>query len=185
MGDVIATERLVLRDWTRADRAAYADMAQDREVMRFFANRLSRRQAYAKINTFQAAIDSDGYGFWAAADRKTNALLGVIGLSPVSPDVRCLVRGAPAIEIGWSLARAAWGLGLAPEAARACLDYAWRVLGAPEVVAFTAAPNVPSQRVMEKIGMVRDPDADFDHPSAPQDHPMRPHVLYRIANPFC
>jgi RimJ/RimL family protein N-acetyltransferase len=57
------------------------------------------------------------------------------------------------------------------------------VLGLPEIVAFTFRGNIPSRRVMEKIGMARDPAADFEHPRLPPGHPLRPHVLYRIANP--
>jgi RimJ/RimL family protein N-acetyltransferase len=87
------------------------------------------------------------------------------------------------VEIGWVLRPEFWGRGLAPEGAAAWLSYAWDVLELPEVVAFTAAVNAPSQRVMQKLGMVRDWAADFLHPKVPEGNPLRPHVLYRIANP--
>lgn len=89
---------------------------------------------------------------------------------------------AAIMEIGWVLAARCWGQGLAPEGARAWLEYAWHI-GLPEVVAFTAARNQPSRRAMEKIGMCRDPAADFAHPRLAEGHPLRPHVLDRIANP--
>jgi RimJ/RimL family protein N-acetyltransferase len=48
-----------------------------------------------------------------------------------------------------------------------------------EIVSFTTAGNLRSRRVMETLGMKRDPADDFDHPGLPEGHPLRPHVLYR------
>jgi RimJ/RimL family protein N-acetyltransferase len=86
----------------------------------------------------------------------------------------------PCVEIGWRLAKAYWGRGLAPEGARVVLDYAFDRLGLEEVVSFTAATNTPSRWVMEKLGMSRDPAEDFDHPRIAPGHPLCRHVLYRI-----
>jgi len=72
-----------------------------------------------------------------------------------------------------------WGLGLAPEAARASLAFGFEELGLDEIVAMTATPNLRSMRVMEKIGMTRDPADDFDMPRLPEGHRLRRHVLYR------
>ena len=90
----------------------------------------------------------------------------------------------PAVEIGWRLASAHWGRGLATEGARAVLDYAFTTLKLSEVVAIAAAANTPSRRVMEKIGMARQPHLDFEHPKIPANHPLRPHVLYSLRNPI-
>jgi RimJ/RimL family protein N-acetyltransferase len=87
---------------------------------------------------------------------------------------------APAIEIGWRLRPEAWGKGYASEAARAVLANGFGPLGLDEIVAYTAALNIRSQRVMERIGMVRDAASDFDHPALPEDSTLRPHELYRI-----
>jgi RimJ/RimL family protein N-acetyltransferase len=62
------------------------------------------------------------------------------------------------------------------------LDHAWG-LGLGEIIAITYVGNLPSRRVMEKIGMHRDPADDFLHPDVPEGHPLRPHVLYRIGRP--
>ena len=86
----------------------------------------------------------------------------------------------PAVEIGWRLAAAYWGRGLATEGARAVVHYALETLRLPGLVSFTVPANLRSRRVMENIGMVRDATADFDHPRIPQGHPLRPHVLYRL-----
>ena len=51
--------------------------------------------------------------------------------------------------------------------------------GIEEVLSFTATSNVRSAAVTERIGMVRDPDGDFEHPRVPEGSPLRRHVLYR------
>ena len=89
----------------------------------------------------------------------------------------------PCLEIGWRLARAWWGHGLATEAARALLAHAFGPLGRSEVVSFTTVANLASRRVMRRLGMSHDPSEDFDHPRLPLGHPLRRHVLYRLARP--
>ena len=63
------------------------------------------------------------------------------------------------------------------------LAFAFERPGLEEVVSFTVPGNLRSRRVMERIGMVRDPSGDFDHPAIPEGHPLRRHVLYRVARP--
>ena len=87
---------------------------------------------------------------------------------------------APCIEVAWRLAPQHWGQGYATEAALASLSFAFGVLHLEEVLAWTTPANRPSRRVMEKLGMTRDPSEDFDHPGLPEGHPLRRHVLYRI-----
>ncbi|MGH7714406.1 MAG: GNAT family N-acetyltransferase, partial [Vulcanimicrobiaceae bacterium] len=86
----------------------------------------------------------------------------------------------PAYEIGWRFLPEAWGNGYATESAAAALDYAFNTLGWHEVVAMTAVINQRSRRVMERLGMHRDPGEDFEHPRIPPGNRLRPHVLYRI-----
>jgi RimJ/RimL family protein N-acetyltransferase len=87
------------------------------------------------------------------------------------------------MEIGWRLAFDAWGRGYATEAARACLAYGFSECGFRGIVSFATRSNRRSMAVMERIGMARDVDGDFEHPSLPAGHPLRPHVLYRIGAP--
>jgi RimJ/RimL family protein N-acetyltransferase len=84
------------------------------------------------------------------------------------------------VEVGWRIRSEHWGQGYAPEAATECLRYAFEEIALDEVISFTAVTNVKSRRVMEKIGLVRDADGDFDHPGVPEGSPLRAHVLYRI-----
>lgn len=175
----LETERLILRPWQASDRAPYARFNADPQVRRFYPSTLTPAQSDALVDGMVAGLERDGYGFLAVERKSDGAFVGDVGVARLDFHV----PGDPRNEIGWLLGREFWGFGYAPEAARACLDHAFTVLGLPEVVAFTYRGNLPSQRVMEKIGMTRDPTADFDHPKAPEGSPVRPHVLYRIVNP--
>ena len=86
----------------------------------------------------------------------------------------------PCVEVAWRLAHEHWGLGYATEAARAALDFGFQRLRLDEIVSFTVPANQRSRAVMERIGMNRTPDDDFDHPALPEGHPLRRHVLYRV-----
>ena len=86
----------------------------------------------------------------------------------------------PCVEITWRLAREAWGRGYASEGAREALRHAFQVLKLAEIVSFTVPAKQPSLRVMERLGMRREPAEDFDHPRVPEGHPLRRHVLYRL-----
>ena len=87
------------------------------------------------------------------------------------------------MEIGWRLAREAWGHGYASEAARALLKEGFERLNLPEIVAYTAESNLRSRAVMERVGMRRDVSRDFDHPALAKDHPLRRHVVYAATRP--
>lgn len=175
----IETERLKLRDWCDADRAVFATMNADRDVMRYFPATQSAVESNASVDRCMARIKHDGFGFFAAELKATGEFIGFIGIQKAPDYLPC----APAIEIGWRLSPKVWGQGLAPEGAKACLTYAFDVLHTDEVISITTHTNTPSRRVMEKIGMIRDEAGDFDHPMVPEGSPIRAHVLYRIG-PF-
>lgn len=174
---MIRTERLLLREWRESDRDAWAAMNADPEVMEYFPSTLDREAADAAFDRLGGRLAEQGWGLWAV--EHDGAFLGFTGLNPVGFDASF----APALEVGWRLARAAWGRGFATEAARAGVAYAFDVLGVDELVSLTAVGNVRSRAVMERLGMTRDPADDFDHPSVPEGSPLRRHVLYRLPRP--
>ena len=88
----------------------------------------------------------------------------------------------PCTEIGWRFLPQFWGQGYATEAARLALLFAFATLHLEEVVSFTARVNRRSVKVMQRLGMVRDPEGDFDHPELPAGHVLQRHVLYRLKN---
>ncbi len=178
----LETERLVLRPWEERDREPLIAIQTDPEVRRFFPSVPTPEQAG---EDFDAALDKarlNGFHYGSARLRTDDSFVGLLGIGVVPDLTREAIPSHPRVEIGWVFARLFWGQDLAPEGARAWLNYAWSI-ELPEIVAFTAAINRPSQRVMEKIGMVRDPADDFMHPRIEEGHPLRPHVLYRIVNP--
>lgn len=169
----LSTDRLRLRRWTAADRAPFAALNADPEVMEYFMRPLNRSESDQFVDRIEAQFERTGFGLWAVDD--PDGFIGFVGLSVVPSELPC----APAVEIGWRLARHAWGRGYATEAAMAVVDHA-RLLRLGSLVSFTSAVNVRSLRVMERIGMTHDPEDDFDSPFVPEGHVLRPHLLYRI-----
>ena len=172
----ITTNRLILRPWQDADRAPFAAMSTDPEVMRYLRAMPTRAESDAWIDRQIGYGAADGFCLGAVALKSTGAFIGSIGLMRVPYEAHF----TPAVEIGWRLARAYWGQGYAPEAASAALHYGFTTLNLSQIVADAVVANANSQRVMTKLGMSRDMDGDYDHPMVPADHPMRRHVLYRL-----
>ncbi|RYE08468.1 MAG: N-acetyltransferase, partial [Hyphomicrobiales bacterium] len=167
----LETERLLLRPWEDRDRAPLAAILGDPQVRRFYPRVLTREQSDAAMDRAIAATTAGSLSFFAAEHKATGRLVGWLGIAPIPDDLRVAMRGNPEIEIGWLLAQEFWGQGLAPEAAAAWLHHGFTVLNLPEIVAFTFRGNQPSRRVMEKLGMSRDPAGDFDHPLIAAGHP--------------
>lgn len=176
---MITTERLILRQWRRSDLEPWAAMNADPEVMRYFPATLSGEEAKAMIARAQAHIEEHGFGAWAMERRDDGAFLGFTGLMRLKDDNPL----APGVETGWRMARHAWGHGYASEAATASLKHGFEQLGLASIVAFTATTNLPSQAVMQRIGMARRADLDFDHPSLPKGHALERHVVWEATRP--
>jgi RimJ/RimL family protein N-acetyltransferase len=172
----LTTKRLLLRGWRTGDREPFAAMNADPEVMRYFPGPLSRDESDALVDRIEAGFAERGFGLWAV--EADGEFIGFTGLNPV-PDALPI---APAMEIGWRLARAHWGNGLAPEAARGVLAHAFGPLGLTDLVSFTTVTNTPSRRVMEKLGMTRNPAEDFANPGISAWAPDT-HVVYRLRAP--
>jgi ribosomal-protein-alanine N-acetyltransferase len=173
------TDRMVLRDWSGDDLAPFAAMNADQKVMEFYPATISREESDTLAMRLQQNMDAIGFGLYAAEVKSTGSFVGYVGIS----EVGFTADFAPALEIGWRLAAESWGQGYATEAAKACLAHAFSELEFPDLVSFTTRGNKKSIAVMERIGMSRNPDDDFEHPNLPAGHPLRPHVLYRIGNP--
>ena len=174
---ILATQRLLLAPWTDRDLAPFAALNADPEVMRYFPKALTTEESNALVDRLRGMWTDHGYGFAAVRRREDDAFIGMVGVQKV---LNPAYPFAPAVEVGWRLAKAFWRQGYASEAARAALAHGFDGLGLAEIVAFTAVPNLPSQAVMTCLGMTRDPADDFLHPLLPEEHPLRPHVLYRL-----
>jgi RimJ/RimL family protein N-acetyltransferase len=174
---MLRTERLLLRRWRPADREPFAAMNADPEVMRHFPAPLTRAESDAGVDRIEAEFEERGFGLWALEVAASGEFIGFTGLSVP----RFEAHFTPAVEIGWRLARPAWGHGYASEAARRALASAFDDHGLTEVVSFTSQSNVRSQAVMRRIGLTHDPADDFGHPRLAPGHPLHRHVLWRIS----
>jgi RimJ/RimL family protein N-acetyltransferase len=175
----LTTDRLVLRQWRPEDVEPFVAMNADPAVMTYFAATLPRLESELFLARIQQAWDRDGFGLWAVERREDGAWLGMTGLAAPSFEAPF----TPCVEVGWRYPVGAWGHGYATEAARAAVAFGFQTLGLEEILSWTTVANQRSRAVMERIGMTHDPADDFDHPRLPVGHPIRPHVLYRLARP--
>jgi RimJ/RimL family protein N-acetyltransferase len=165
----LETARLCLRPFTVADYDAIHEVYADPEVMRYVghgAHRTPTETARA-LRGYADALAARGYGFVAVVERSSGAVVGDAGLHPLAG------RG-PDIELGYTLARAAWGRGYATEAAGALRDHAFATLGVPRVMAQVEPANLASRHVLEKLGMTV---------FAERVTYGRPHLVYAVERP--
>jgi RimJ/RimL family protein N-acetyltransferase len=176
---VITTERLILRRWREADFEPFHAMCRDPRVMATLGPLMTREETAEQLRRGEARLAATGHCFWALERRADSAMIGWCGAIVGSPDLPI----AGEIELGWRLAADAWGQGYAREAAQATLDWVWANLDVDSVCAITSVGNHRSWGLMERLGMVRAPEDDFDHPHVPADSALRPHITYRMARP--
>ncbi len=174
---MIRTTRVLLRQWRDDDLAPFAALNADPVVREFFGGPQDRAASDATAGRVRDHIDRYGFGFWAAEIPGEAAFIGFVGLKHAPANLPF----APAVEIGWRLARPFWGQGYATEAARAALEHGFAVLRLPEIVSFAVTGNRRSRAVMERIGMRF--AGHFAHPDLPPGDPLREHALYRLAAP--
>jgi RimJ/RimL family protein N-acetyltransferase len=173
---VIRTGRLILRRWTDADRAPFAAMNADPVVMQHMQGLMSAEASDAFADRIERHWDEFGWGLWAVEVPGVTPFAGYVGLWPADYVADGMV------EVGWRLASAHWGHGYATEAAGEALRFGFEEVGRDEIVSFTVPQNIRSRRVMERIGLVRHPAGDFEHPRVdPIAYPhLVAHVMYRL-----
>ncbi len=177
---MIETERLTLRPWRDGDIGPFAALCSDPDVMAHLGGPQPRAEVEAAIARQGAAQAAQGHCFWAIERRDDAVLLGFCGLR-VGGHVGTPVTDE--LEIGWRLARHAWGQGFAREAALASVAWAWTHTDRPRVAAWTVPTNTASWGLMRRIGMTHAPSLDFDHPGFPDGHALRRHIVYAIDRP--
>ncbi len=173
---MIETARLAMRSWRDEDVAPFQAICSDPEVMATLGPPLDMDATAALIARIRTIDAEHGHTFWALERREDARLIGWCGI----------IRGSAGpvdgkAEIGWRLARDCWGAGYATEAARGAMDWAFAHLPDDAVWAITWRGNIRSRAVMERLGMRRHADLDFDHPKLAEGDPLRPHVAYSIA----
>lgn len=142
---ILTTERLTLRMLAESDFEEYSAIHLDPEVTRFTARvQFDLLDTWRHLAMILGHWQLKGFGMWGVFERDSGKLTGRVGFfQPVT---------WPDFELGWTIGKAFWGKGYAPEAAKACLDYAFDVMKKKRVISLIDPQNVASIRVAEKIG---------------------------------
>lgn len=172
-----ATARLRLRPWLPSDRLPFQQMNADQRVMAYFPAILNAAESDALAERICQHQDKHGFGLWAIELRSSATFIGFTGLAIP----QWTMPFTPCVEIAWRLAHAYWGQGYATEAANAALAFGFAQLQLAEILSLTAAVNLRSQALMQRLGMQHCPQDDFLHPALADTHTLAPHVLYRLS----
>jgi len=163
----LRTARLELRPFSDADIPAAHRIYSDPEVMRYVGHGpvRSENETRGMLAAYAAHQATHGFSFWAVVDRATGTLIGDTGLFLSQSD-------GPEVEVGYTLARGAWGQGYATEAAHACIDAAFGPLDRDAVIALVVPENARSLRVVARLGMT---------PDGRRHAYGREHLVFRLA----
>jgi len=170
----LVVDELVLSRWSTADLDELAEMHVEEATMATLGGPLtSRADSDAYAERAEACFERNGWGLFCVHDAD-GALLGAVGLAEIPPAIGLDFDA----EVGWRLRQRAWGRGVATRSAAAVLAWASSSGGPRSVCSFTAVSNLRSRAVMERLGLHRRADLDFEHPRLAEGHPLRPHVVY-------
>jgi RimJ/RimL family protein N-acetyltransferase len=175
----LETKRLIIRNWRESDRDLFHEVNSDARVMEFFATRRNRAESDAMMDRLMASMATAGFGFSAIERKSDGQCLGFCGISQLlMPGV--FPEGT--VEIGWRIAHRFWGQGFVTEGARTLVNAAFNRLHLQELVAIAVPENHRSTAVMDRLHMVRDRTADFNHPGVPDTHPhLQRHGTWRLS----
>jgi RimJ/RimL family protein N-acetyltransferase len=171
---MIETGRLILRNWREEDIEPFIRHTNTPAVMRWLGGVKSEEEHHIAFRDRIMVWQESGFTFWAVERKADGALLGFCGLK-IADAEDSPIEGM--LEVGWRLREDAWGKGYAKEAAIASLDFAFGTLGAERVVAITFQGNTPSWGLMERLGMTRRPELDYDDERFPT---LNPTIVYEI-----
>jgi ribosomal-protein-alanine N-acetyltransferase len=163
----IETERLLVRPFVpQTDSESMIAVYCDPQVMQYIpGGALAAESVRATLEEYAQAHEERGFSSWALIERASGRLIGDAGFGIFTP--------TGDIELGYTLARDAWGHGYATEAAKACLAAGLEHLGVPRIIAVVDVDNETSQRVAERIGMTRIETIEAHG---------RPHVLFHAGS---
>lgn len=175
----IETERLILREWRDNDVAPLLEICRDPRVMEFLGPLQTEEDIRTAIARQREHQERLGHCYWVIERKSDSEMLGFCGIQS-GPEGTPLA-GQP--DIGWRLAYSHWGNGYAREAATASLDWGFEILPDDDIWAITTPGNIRSWGLMERLGMRRHPDLDFEHPNVLDGSPLKSHITYSISRP--
>ena len=170
---IMKTSRIILRPWKEEDIKEFRALNADGNVMRFFPSTLTEEESDQLASTFQDKMRQNGFGMWVLELPDLSSFAGVVGLNIPSFNTSL-------VEVGWRLHSDFWGRGFATEAAAVVIDAGFSIFSLDSICAFTSELNIPSERVMQRLGMKHCPEKDFNHPFLSADHPLAHHVFYNM-----
>jgi RimJ/RimL family protein N-acetyltransferase len=174
---MIETQRLRVRNWREEDLDPFVRYTNTPAVMRWLGGVQDPEALKARWRErVMAWQETRGFTFWAVERKADGALLGFCGVKLIDAPGSGAIEGVH--EIGWRLREDAWGQGYAQEAASACLDFAFARLGAPRVVAITVPGNSASMGLMQRLGMRRREDLDYEDPRFGPE--LNPTIVYEM-----
>ena len=166
---VIETDRLILRRLGQDDYEALCEIMQDDETMTAYEGPFSDEEVHEWLDRRISQYEKWGFSLWAVILKESGKLIGQCGLTMQK------WKDSEVLEIGYLFNRKYWHRGYASEAARACKEYAFGVLGADEVCSIIRDSNAPSIGVALRNGM------------DPKDHIVKhyrgvdmPHTRYAV-----
>lgn len=152
------SKRLGFRNWMPADVAKMAKINADPAVMEFFPGIQTKTETQEFIYRMQKHFAEKGFCYYAVDELECNSFIGFIGLCVQNFEADF----TPCVDIGWRLKRHVWNRGLATEGAKRCIAYAFEILHLTKIYSFTPQINIKSERIMQKVSMVK--VGIFDHP---------------------
>lgn len=147
MKTILETPRLLLREMTTSDLPAICRVLQDEKTMYAYEHAFSDEEAQAWLNNQLRRYREDGFGLWAVVLKESGEIIGQCGITLQD------VNGEWVPEVGYLFERAYWHQGFATEAAIACKEYAFSVLGLNTVYSIIRDNNIASQNVAKRNGM--------------------------------
>jgi len=174
MNYLFTSKRLQFRNWKDDDLTQFAEMNSNPEVMRFYTEPYTFDRSERLFQKLKQLYIDKKYTLFCVELIESNTFIGMIGIMDATFQTK------PAIEIGWRLLPQFWNKGLATEGAKRCLQYAFDDLNIKEIYAVTSIPNKPSERVMQKIGLIK--TDEFIHPKIDKNHALAKHVKYVISS---
>ncbi len=172
---VLVTERLELRLIDPADIDLHIQHLNTPKVMALLGGAKPKPVIAEKLMKSRALFEREGFGFLHIWERGSSELVGHCGIKRVDNP---LAPNPGDHEVGWLIREDRWRRGYAKEAMRAVIDWAFNAHGAPHVVALTSLSNIASWKLMEKLGMERRHELDFDDPDYPAED--NPTIQYRL-----
>jgi len=146
LGPTLETSRLVLRPPRAEDLDGWAAFAADEASARFVGGVQPRAVAWRSMATMTGSWALMGYGMFSVIEKASGAWVGRLG--PWQPE------GWPGAEVGWGILKEHWGKGYATEGAAAAIDWAFDILGWPDVIHCIDEENDPSKEVARRLGSV-------------------------------